>query len=110
MSDDTLLLQCITRHTQNQNEAINGMLWAKCPKYKFAGKTKVELAVCDTINIFNSGAASKARIMSKSGVNPGSNMFFGLKLEDNERTHHAERKTSLKSRKLSRKRRANKAA
>ena len=108
LSDDTLLLRCISGHTENQNESINGMLWAKRPKYKFAGKAKVELAVCDTINIFNSGAASKARAMSKSGVNPGSNMFFGLKLEDNERLNHAERKTSIVSRKLRRKRRAQK--
>ena len=110
LSDDTLLMRCISGHTQNQNESINGMLWAKCPKYKFAGKAMVELAVCDTINIFNSGAASKARVMSKSGVNPGSNMFFGLKLEDNERLNHAERKTSIVSRKLRRKRRAQKKA
>ena len=45
------------------NEAINGMLWFKCPKTKFCGARKVTIAVCETIALFNTGAASKAIVM-----------------------------------------------
>jgi len=41
LSDSTLLSCCLKGLTQNQNEALNGVLWSKCPKTKFAGRGKV---------------------------------------------------------------------
>ena len=45
LSKNELLNRCLQGLTQNQNEAINGLLWSKCPKTKFCGKVKVLLAV-----------------------------------------------------------------
>ena len=91
--------------TQNQNEAINGVLWANCPKTKFCGARKVELAVCETICKFNTGAASRLSILDSIGVKPGCNMLTGFRKEDEDRIKNAKRKCSLKSRSDRRKRR-----
>ena len=41
LSDDALLKRCLRGLTQNQNEGINGVLWANCPKTK--NKIKMKL-------------------------------------------------------------------
>ena len=61
---DDLVNSCLKGMTQNQNEAANGMLWSKCPKTKFCGARRVRIAACETIAVFNTGAASKAVIMN----------------------------------------------
>ena len=38
LSDNKLLERCLLGLIQNQNESINGMLWAQCPKNVFCGK------------------------------------------------------------------------
>ena len=48
LSNEDILRRCLKGLTQNQNEAINGMLWSVCPKTKFCGRSKVLLAVADT--------------------------------------------------------------
>ena len=34
LSDEKLLARCIQRATQNPNESINSLVWARCPKHK----------------------------------------------------------------------------
>ena len=94
--------------TQNQNEAINGILWSNCPKTSFCGRQKVEIAVCETTCYFNSGAASKGIILKKMGVEPGENMLRAIQNQDQERIKQAERKVSIKYRMNRRKQRAKK--
>ena len=48
--------------TQNQNKAINGVLWGRCPKTKFFGRQKVELPVSETVCEFNTNAYSKVSL------------------------------------------------
>ena len=81
LSKDNLLSRCLKGITQNQNEAINGMLWFKCPKTKFCGARKVTIAVCETIALFNTGAASKAIVMDIFGITPGTNTMKALRLQ-----------------------------
>ena len=45
LSKDDILSRCLKGLTQNQNEAINGILWSICPKTKFCGCTKVATSV-----------------------------------------------------------------
>ena len=98
LSDDGLLGRCLRGLTQNQNEAVNGQLWSKCPKNKFCGKRRIVIAVCETIGIFNTGAASKAVLMKSCGVGPGSNMLKALRKEDKTRVQSAAYKISKKYR------------
>ena len=108
LSKDNLLSRCLKGITQNQNEAINGMLWSKCPKTKFCGARKVTIAVCETIALFNTGAASKAMVMDIFGITPGTNTMKALRLQDQSRIKAASKKVSEKYQKQRQKLRAQK--
>ena len=92
--------------TQNQNEALNGVFWSKCPKTRFVGRKRVVLAVCEAINQFNSGAGNKVQILETIGLPISAQAMFGFQKEDELRVKAAARKVSVKSRGMRRKLRA----
>jgi len=94
--------------TQNQNEAINQILWSKCPKTKFCQQPKVRLATCETITHFNTGFGSKAALMKYSGVVPHTNMLTAFRKADHLRLKNSSRKITVKFRLQRRKLRAKK--
>jgi len=94
LSDNELLNRCLLGLTQNQNECINGLLWSRVPKSAFCGKRRIEIAVCETVCVANTGAASKGLLMEKLGISPGYNMLKGLRIEDSRRLQGAARKVS----------------
>ena len=49
LSKNDLLNRCFRGMIQNRNESFNGVLWGRCPKTKFCGRQKVELAVSETV-------------------------------------------------------------
>ena len=98
LSDNALLSRCLQGFTQNQNESVNSQLWSRCSKTTFVGVRKVQIAVCETVAVFNTGAASKAVIMDLSGVNPGQSMLKALRDQDKRRIVTAGRKVSVKYR------------
>ena len=57
------------------------------------------IAVCETVGVFNTGAASKANLMKSCGISPGLNMLKALRKEDKERIMSAAHKVSSKYRK-----------
>ena len=87
--------------TSNQNE---------CPKTKFCGRSKVLLAVADTVLKFNSGSFSRACILKSIGCEPKSNIMYALHREDYIRVYHAERKINMGSKIDHRKQRAKRKA
>ena len=99
LSDESLLTRCLQGLTQNQNESVNAQLWSKCSKTTFVGVRRVRIAVCETVTVFNTGAANKAVIMNLSGVNPGASMLKTLREQDKKRIKSAGQKVSLKYRK-----------
>ena len=52
------------------------------------------VAVCETIAVSNTGAASKAKLFEKSGVHIGKNTFRGLRFQDKTRLQSAAQKIS----------------
>ena len=54
------------------------------------------VAVCETIAVSNTGAASKAKLFEKSGVHIGKNTFRGLRFQDKTRLQSAAQKISVK--------------
>lgn len=106
LSNDDLLKRCLKGMTQNQNEAANGVLWSKCPKTKFCGARRVRIAVCETVAIFNTGAASKAVIMNMCGITPGTHTMRALRKQDETRVKTAAKKVSIKYREKRQKLRA----
>ena len=108
LSDDELLDRCMQGLTQNQNEAINQILWSKCPKTKFCGQHKLALAVCETVTHFNTGSGSKAVLLKSAGAVPSTSMLSALRQADALRVQKAARKVSVKCRLQRRKLRAKK--
>ena len=57
------------------------------------------IAVCETVGVFNTGAASKATLMQSCGVTPGRNTLKALRKVDHERIVFAGHKVSTRYRK-----------
>ena len=51
-------------------------------KTKFCGARRVRIAACETIAVFNTGAASKAVVMNLCGVTPGVQTMRALRKQD----------------------------
>ena len=99
LSKDDLLSRCLKGMTQNQNKAVNGQLWSKCSKIKFCGARKVCIAACETIMVFNTGAASKAVIMELCQITSGVNTMQAFRQQDRSRMKSNSQKISTKYRK-----------
>lgn len=64
MSGDSLLQKMQHGKTQNTNECLNSVIWARCPKTVFVGKNRVEAAVGMAITSFNEGASAILNVMA----------------------------------------------
>ena len=107
LSDKDILSRCLKGFTQNQNEALNGTVWNRCPKTRFCGQRRVQIAVCEAICVFNSGAGAVFDLLSSVSMKP-TNATKALHDENKRRLFEAARKISLKARLIRRKKRAEK--
>ena len=55
LSSNDLVSRCLHGKTQNANEALNNIIWRKCPKGDFVEKDLLECAVNSTVLQFNEG-------------------------------------------------------
>ena len=100
LSSKTLLQRCMKGFTQNQNEALNNMLWAKCPKRVFVGRTKLESAVGSSVLLWNKGAASMGSVLEAVGIKDlGFNTAAGYRSENKVRIQNMTVKCNSKYRK-----------
>ena len=76
-----LLNRCLRGITQNRNDSFNGVLWGRCPKTKFCGRQKAELAVSETVCQFNTGVYSKVFLQFDCGLNVSSNIIASASLQ-----------------------------
>ena len=56
LSKDTLLVKCFHGKTQNANEALNNLIWTKCPKNVYVEREDLEMGVCSVIINFDDEA------------------------------------------------------
>ena len=56
LSEEELLLKCLHGQTQHTNEALNAIIWTRCPKNIFVGRRVLELGVNFAILNFNNGS------------------------------------------------------
>lgn len=59
LSDRSLLRKCLHGQTQNPNESVNSVIWARLPKIWFVGIRTVHLGVYDAVSTFNCGNVTK---------------------------------------------------
>ena len=103
LSDDALLKKCLHGQTQNNNESLNGLIWKKCPKDVYVGRTTLEMGVDSAVINFNAGSSRIIDVMKEYGIQDGyyTNVFCCKK--DEERIKECNRKHGEKG-KASRKR------
>ena len=69
MSCNTLLSKVLHGKTQN-NESLNSMMWAHCPKTVFVGKRRIDSAVATAVCKFNRGNLFLAELMDTMLLQP----------------------------------------
>ncbi|GFV55643.1 uncharacterized protein TNCV_1821301 [Trichonephila clavipes] len=68
LASNELLERCIRCGTQNANESLHSMIWAKCPKEIFVNKRRVKRAVTDSANTIRlKNGRTNVRDEEKSG-------------------------------------------
>ena len=80
LGSDLLLERCLHGQTQNCNEALNQLIWKRCPKDVFVGKITIEIGVSSAILSFNEGNAGLLRVYDKAGIIPGNFTKVGFML------------------------------
>ena len=68
---EELLSKCMHGTTQNNNEALNGVIWQKCPKEVYVKQMTLEIGVCSSILNFNSGCSSIMKVLASAGCTAG---------------------------------------
>ena len=71
LSDEELLSKCLHGKTQNNNESLNGLIWKRCLKDVFVGRTTLELGVASAIISFNNGLGGVVKVFSELNISPG---------------------------------------
>ena len=59
LSEDSLLEKCLHGKTQNQNEAVNGMVWQRIPKEIFVEQEILGMGLYDAISHFHIGTRAE---------------------------------------------------
>ena len=63
LSDRKLLQRCVRWATQNNNESINSLAWALCPRHKNHGVNVVRAAAASAVCHLCSGASIREKVM-----------------------------------------------
>ena len=59
--DEELLSQCLHGKTQNVKEALNGVIWTKCPTNVFVNKNTLEMGVSSAVLEFRTKNKKKKK-------------------------------------------------
>lgn len=90
LSEDSLLEKCLHGKTQNQNEAVNGMVWERIPKKVFVGGEMLEFGLFDAISHFNIGARTVTQLFEALKISPRKYTEEGCRRLDMDRVRGAE--------------------
>ena len=63
-----LLAKCLHGETQNSNESLSNMIWAKCPRNVFVTKPVLQLGVNSAVIEFNEGTNGVIRVLEELGI------------------------------------------
>ena len=85
LTKDSLLLKCVHGGSQNSNESLHNMIWARCPKTSFVGRLRMELGAFDAVVCYNEGESARVQIFKKLGIEPGDHCVAGLRRLDCKR-------------------------
>ena len=90
LSNDNLLKKCLHGETQNNSESINSVIWKRCPKDIFVGRTTLEIGVALAVINFNDGISGALKVFKNLKVKPGRNCIAYCTQNDNNRIRNME--------------------
>lgn len=93
LANPDLLRRCLHGKTQNNNEALNQLIWDRCPKVKFCSKEVVEICAFEAISFYNDGYVAAKEVLEKLGIKAGSWCEQGLEKLDVLRIKASDRRT-----------------
>ena len=91
LSSDELLEKCAHGGTQNSNESFHHLIWERCPKTKFVGRKRLEIAVMDAALVFNEGESKRNIIFDHLGLKVGNHAAAAFQRFDSRRLYQAVR-------------------
>lgn len=92
--DPNLLKKCLHGKTQNVNESVNSVIWARIPKNTFVTLKTLAFGVYEAVASYNDGHITKCKVLSKLGLDPGVRTIVAMKSLDCERIRSAEKAVS----------------
>lgn len=84
----SLLSRCLHGGTQNQNEAINALIWQRATKETHSGLVVVELAAFLAVSHFNNGAKTLMFVLEELDIDPGCHCIAACQKLDYKRIRH----------------------
>ncbi len=94
LSSDDLLSKCLHGKTQNSNEALNNLIWRKCPKGDFVDRATLECAVNSAVIQFNDGPNAISDVFHHFGIAPGVILQKSSNKKVSQRMKNIEKKMS----------------
>lgn len=70
MSNEKLLSKCLHGKVQN-NKSLNGLIWKRCSKDVYVGRTTLELGVASAVISFNDSLGGILKVLYDLHVSPG---------------------------------------
>lgn len=89
LTEDELLQKCSHGGTQNANESLHNMIWNRCPKTVFVGRTRLEISVYDAVTVFNEGEGARVNVFELLGLKCGKYMLEMMQALDTKRVASA---------------------
>ena len=99
LSSENLLSKCLHGLTQNANEALNNIIWKKCPKTIFVKKDTLNMTVSLAIIDFNEGNIGICHVAKELGLDCGRFMASLIMEADESRVRGMARKFNEKEKK-----------
>ena len=90
--DNELLGRCLDGTTQNPNEALDQIVWKKCPKDTFISKIGLEIGVASAVINFNDGMSGFEKLFSHLNLSVGVNTKSGAIEKDQQRIKNMKNK------------------
>ena len=87
------LSKCLHGTTQNNNKALNDVIWQKCPREVYVERFTLEIGVCSAVINFISGSQGIIKVLENRGISPG---HFFVRKKDKGRVANMNRKCTGK--------------
>ena len=94
LSNYELLKKCLHGKTRNNNESINNLIWKRCPKDVYVGRTVLEIGAASAVISFNEGFQGMLKVFKELGINPGEYCITFCEKEDSNRIQLMEKKAT----------------